>query len=114
MAKADDDPQEATDFRKDSSSTAHSHVRQEVDGISIVDSHPPNSVAQYQRDSAGYDPAKFFDPNNAEKHVQGVSMESGNVVTAQAELIEATAEQVAAESDQGDDNALDHDMADDD
>lgn len=114
MAKPEDDTQDAKDFRKDPSSTAHSHVRQEVDGHAIVNSHPPASVAQHQSDLAGYDPSKFFDHENAEKHVQGISMANGNVVTADADLVEAAAEQVAAENDQGDDNALDHDMADDD
>ena len=98
------------DFRAEPESTAHGHVVQDVDGVSIVDSSPPESIAQMQRDVNGYDPQKFFDPENAVKNVEGVSRVSGQVMSADERFIKRHLEGQAEREELG----REIDMADDD
>ena len=110
MSGKDGLPKGVGDFRDDPTSTAHAHVKQDVDGISVVNSHPPDSIATHQSEQAGYDPAKFFDDENAEKHVAGAGLPSGNVITTRDDLVQDYIEQAAEHGD----HDLDHDLADDD
>ena len=110
MSGKDGLPKPIEDFRNDPTSTAHEHVRQDVDGISVVDSRPPDSIATQQSAQAGYDPVKFFDNENAAKHVPGAGLPSGNVIATRDDLVQDYIEQAADR----DDHELDHDIADDD
>lgn len=110
MSGKDGFPKDVRDFRDDPTSTAHAHVRQDVDGIFVVDSRPPDGIATHQSEQAGYDPAKLFDDENAAKHVAGAGLPSGDVIATRADLVQDYIEQAAERAD----HELDHDLADDD
>lgn len=110
MSGKDGLPKDVRNFRGDPASTAHAHVRQDVDGISVVDSRPPDTIATHQSQQAGYDPFKFFDDDNVAKHVEGAGKPSGNVIATRDDLVQDYIEQAAGRTD----HELDHDIANDD
>ena len=77
--KANDN--EIHDLRRDPNSTAESHVERSAEGTLIVDSRPPQSVAEHQQALKGYDPVKFFDEENAAKRVEGVNAPAPDIVS---------------------------------
>lgn len=91
MSEKDTPPKEASDIRDmrdDKSSNAHVHVEQQIDGIVVKNSSPPRSIASHQEDLNGYDPFKYFDEENAEKRVEGVSSRTGNILETRQDKID--------------------------
>lgn len=77
------------DARRDPDSTAHVHLEKSVDGPTLTNSRPPQSVADAQTKIKGWSPVKFFDKDNDAKRVQGVSHPSGNVLLTDQEQAKA-------------------------
>ena len=61
-------------WTRDRSSLAEEHIRWCPEGgYFIAKSRPPESIAKKQEEINGYDPVKFFDPNNQAKKVEGIT-----------------------------------------
>lgn len=113
MADKPDKTKLVSDHREPDS-TAHVHVAQHVDGVVIINSKPPQSVASFQTEQNGHDVSKFFDSENAAKKVDGVSFANeGGILETDQRFLDKWAKQA-----QNDEKYLDQDrdidMADDD
>lgn len=62
-----------TDLRCDPCAVAVDMIIKDQEGFYLVEARPPQSIADHQNKLSGWNPDLFFDAENEEKYVTGIS-----------------------------------------